>query len=83
VTGSNPFSIERKCPPFQRSLKKLHKVHGQALLEKVNEFFEKLVDNQRPLNSCWEPLPSNVSLPDGLVFYKFEFKLSALQYLVC
>lgn len=75
MTGSNPFSIERNVPPFQRSLKKLHKVHGQVLLEKINEFFERLIDDQCPKNSHWEPLPSDVLLPDGMVFCKFEFKI--------
>lgn len=76
MAGSTPFSIEENCPPFKRSLKKLHKVHGQALLERIEDFLEKLIDDQCPLGSHWEPLPSDIALPKGLVFYKFEFKLS-------
>lgn len=75
MTGSTPFSIE-ESDQFKRSFKKLAKIYGQRFVEIVAEILEGLLDDQYPLNSRPEPLPSKMKLPDRLTFHKLEFRVS-------
>lgn len=75
MTGSTPFSIE-ESENFKRSFKKLAKVHGTGFVELVAEILEYLIEDQYPLKSRNEPLPGNVSLPEGWTFHKLEFRVS-------
>jgi hypothetical protein len=75
VTGSTPFSIE-DSENFNRSFKKLAKVHGADFVEIVGGILEDLTEDQYPINSWQEPLPGKIHLPEGWTFHKLEFKVS-------
>jgi mRNA-degrading endonuclease YafQ of YafQ-DinJ toxin-antitoxin module len=75
VTGSTPFSIETS-ENFNRSFKKLAKVHGTGFVELVTEILEDLTEDQYPINSRNEPLPGKIQLTEGWTFHKLEFKIS-------
>jgi len=71
VTGSTPFSIE-SSDNFQRSFKKLAKVHGNSFVELITKTLEDLIDDRYPRNSRNEPLPGKIQLPEGWTFHKLE-----------
>ncbi len=76
MTGSTPFSIE-KSDNFQRSFKKLakaHKVNQDNFVKLIAEVLENLIEDQYPINSRQEHLPSKIVLPEGWTFHKLEFK---------
>ncbi len=75
MTGSTPFSIE-VSDNFNRSLKKLKKVHEELLVELVGQALENLIKDQYPQNSRKEPLPSKIQLPEGWTFHKLDLKIS-------
>jgi mRNA-degrading endonuclease YafQ of YafQ-DinJ toxin-antitoxin module len=75
VTGSTPFLIE-PSENFQRSLKKLAKVHGTNFVDRVTKILEDLIEDPYPQNSRKEPLPGNINLPEKWTFHKLEFKVS-------
>jgi mRNA-degrading endonuclease YafQ of YafQ-DinJ toxin-antitoxin module len=75
VTGSTPFSIETS-ENFNRSFKKLAKVHGTGFVELVTEILEDLTEDQYPINSRNEPLPGKIQLTEGWTFHKLEFRIS-------
>ncbi len=75
MTGSTPFSIETS-ENFNRSFKKLAKVHGTGFVELVTEILEDLTEDQYPINSRNEPLPGKIQLTEGWTFHKLEFKIS-------
>ncbi|HLO85550.1 MAG TPA: hypothetical protein VK203_11185 [Nostocaceae cyanobacterium] len=77
MTGSIPFSINNEsADKFQRSLKKLKKIHGDAFVEKVLDILAELINDQYPVNSRQEPLPGKIKLPEGYTFHKLEFTFS-------
>ena len=45
MTGSTPYSIE-ESENFNRSFKKLAKIHGAGLVEFVTEVLENLIEDQ-------------------------------------
>lgn len=61
MTGSIPFSIE-SSDNFERSFKKLAKVHKNSFVELITKTLEDLIDDQYPHNSRQEPLPGNIQL---------------------
>lgn len=63
MTGSTPFLIE-ESDNFKRSFKKLAKVLGVDFIELVAESLENLTEDQYPINSRNEPLPSKTKLPE-------------------
>lgn len=71
MTGSTPFSIE-SSDNFRRSFKKLAKVHGNSFVELITKTLEDLIDDRYPRNSCNEPLPGKIQLPEGWTFHKLE-----------
>lgn len=75
MTGSTPFLIE-ESDNFKRSFKKLAKVLGVDFIELVAESLENLTEDQYPINSRNEPLPSKIKLPEGWTFHKLELKVS-------
>ncbi len=75
MTGSTPFSIETS-ENFNRSFKKLAKVHGTGFVELVTKILEDLTEEQYPINSRNEPLPGKIQLTEGWTFHKLEFKIS-------
>jgi len=75
VTGSPPFSIE-KSANFERSFKKLSKVHNKDFVEFVVNLLEGLMDEPYPSSSRDESLPSKMKLPEGWTFHKLEFRIS-------
>lgn len=75
MTGSTPFLIE-ESDNFKRSFKKLAKVFGVDFIELVAESLENLTEEQYPINSRNEPLPSKIKLPEGWTFHKLELKVS-------
>ncbi len=75
MTGSTPFSIETS-ENFNRSFKKLAKVHGTGFVELVTEILEDLTEDQYPINSRNEPLPGKIQLTEGWTFHKLEFRIS-------
>jgi mRNA-degrading endonuclease YafQ of YafQ-DinJ toxin-antitoxin module len=53
MTGSTPFSID-KSDNFQRSFKKLvkiHKVNQDNFIQLIAEALENLIEDQYPINS--------------------------------
>ncbi|MDJ0733192.1 MAG: hypothetical protein QNJ47_03750 [Nostocaceae cyanobacterium] len=74
MTGLTPFSIE-KSDNFSRSFKKLAKVHGNNFVELIAEVLQNLLEDQYPINSRQEPLPSKINLPDEWTFHKLELKV--------
>jgi mRNA-degrading endonuclease YafQ of YafQ-DinJ toxin-antitoxin module len=50
MTGSIPFSIE-SSDNFERSFKKLAKVHKNSFVELIAKTLEDLIDDQYPHNS--------------------------------
>lgn len=75
MTGSTPFSIEAS-DNFRRSFKKLAKVHGASFVELIGEALDNLIEEQYPINSRREPLPSKLHMPEGWTFHKLEIKIS-------
>lgn len=75
MTGSIPFSIEYS-ENFNRSFKKLAKVHKNSFVELITETLEDLIDDQYPHNSRKEPLPGKIQLPEGWTFHKLEIRFS-------
>ncbi len=75
MTGSTPYSIE-ESENFNRSFKKLAKVHRANFVERVAEILEDLTEDQYPINSRNEPLPGKIQLPGEWTFHKLEFKVS-------
>ncbi|MDJ0617079.1 MAG: hypothetical protein QNJ63_10090 [Calothrix sp. MO_192.B10] len=73
MTGSTPFLIE-ESDNFRRSFKKLAKVHGNDFVELIAEVLENLLEEQYPINSRQEPLPSKINLPEW-TFHKLELKV--------
>jgi len=71
MTGSSLFSIE-KSGCFERSFKKLAKVHRAHFVNHIAEILESLMENPYPQDSRREPLPDKVQLPAGWAFYKLE-----------
>ena len=71
MTGSTLFSIEKSLC-FERSFKKLAKVHGKAFVVHIAEVLESLIENPYPQSSRREPLPSRLQLPEGWTFHKLE-----------
>jgi mRNA-degrading endonuclease YafQ of YafQ-DinJ toxin-antitoxin module len=75
VTGSTPFLIE-DSDNFNRSFKKLVKVHREQLITLIEQTLEALIEDQYPLNSRQEPLPSKIDLPDEWTFHKLELRFA-------
>ena len=75
MTGSTPFSIEAS-DNFRRSFKKLAKIHGAHFVKLIEEVLENLIEDQYPINSRREPLPSKLHMPQGWTFHKLEIKIS-------
>jgi mRNA-degrading endonuclease YafQ of YafQ-DinJ toxin-antitoxin module len=75
VTGSIPFLIERS-ENFDRSFKKLSKVHGEKLVILITQILEDLIDDPYPLKSRIEPQPGSIQLPEEWTFHKLEIWVS-------
>jgi len=75
MTGSTPFSIEAS-DNFNRSFKKLAKVHRDSFVALIAKTLEDLIDDQYPNNSRNEPLPGKIQLPQGWTFHKLEIWVS-------
>lgn len=75
MTGSTPFSIEAS-DNFNRSFKKLAKVHRDSFAALIAKILEDLIDEQYPSNSRNEPLPGKIHLPEGWTFHKLELWVS-------
>ncbi|KAF3885117.1 MULTISPECIES: hypothetical protein [Nostocales] len=75
MTGSTHFLIE-ESENFKRSFKKLAKVLGTNFIERIGDVLEGLIEDQYPINSRQEPLPSKIQLPEGWTFHKLELKVS-------
>lgn len=75
MTGSIPFSIE-SSDNFERSFKKLAKVHKNSFVELIAKTLEDLIDGQYPHNSRQEPLPGKIQLPEGWTFHKLDIRVS-------
>ncbi|NES20784.1 MAG: hypothetical protein F6K41_18085 [Symploca sp. SIO3E6] len=75
MTGSNPFSIEAS-DNFNRSFKKLAKVHGTGFSELIAGVLEDLIEEQYPNNSRKEPLPGKIRLPEEWTFHKLELRIA-------
>ena len=75
MTGSTPFLIE-PSKNFERSFKKLFKVHGDNFKELMEKVLKDLTENQYPVNSRQEPLPRKIQLPEEWTFHKLELKIS-------
>ncbi|CBN54287.1 MULTISPECIES: hypothetical protein [Kamptonema] len=75
MTGLTPFSIEAS-DNFNRSFKKLAKVHRDSFVALITKTLEDLIDDQYPNNSRNEPLPGKIQLPEGWTFHKLELLVS-------
>lgn len=75
MTGLTPFSIETS-DNFNRSFKKLAKVHRDSFVALIAKTLEDLIDDQYPNNSRNEPLPGKIQLPEGWTFHKLELWVS-------
>jgi mRNA-degrading endonuclease RelE of RelBE toxin-antitoxin system len=71
MTGSIPFLIEGS-DNFQRSFKKLAKVHGDKFIALITQVLEDLTEDPYPLKSRVEPQPSLIQLPIEWTFHKLE-----------
>jgi mRNA-degrading endonuclease YafQ of YafQ-DinJ toxin-antitoxin module len=75
MTGSTPFLIER-TENFDRSFKKLAKVHGEKIVTMISQVLEDLIEDQYPLKSRMEPQPGGLQLPEEWTFHKLEIWVS-------
>ena len=75
MAGSSPFSI-KESDKFNRSFKKLAKIHGSNFIELVAKVLEDLTEDQYPPNSRNEPLPAKIRLPEGWTFHKLALRIS-------
>ncbi|MCC3411957.1 MAG: hypothetical protein JGK24_12070 [Microcoleus sp. PH2017_29_MFU_D_A] len=75
MSGSTPFSIEAS-DNFNRSFKKLAKIHGASFVEIISKVLEELIDYQYPNNSRNEPLPGKIKLPEEWTFHKIDFRIA-------
>ena len=75
MAGSTPFSIE-ESDNFNRSFKKLAKVHRDSFVILIAKTLEDLIDDPYPNNSRNEPLPGRIQLPEKWTFHKLELRFS-------
>lgn len=79
MTGLTNYSI-LPTKNYKDSLKELGK-HYKGKAKQIfkqfvgNQLLKRLASDPYPPKSRSEPLPSNISLPDGLAFRKLEFKM--------
>jgi mRNA-degrading endonuclease RelE of RelBE toxin-antitoxin system len=75
VTGSTPFSIE-SSENFDRSFKKLAKIHGEKFVTLIAKILEDLIEDAYPPKSRMEPQPGGSQIPPEWTFHKLEIWVS-------